>query len=411
MRHPQAPPPSQPAAAAPPALRLRVVGDDAEHLRQIRAVIERLPPSDVRFEPERQDDETADLVLVHFDGNEAGLSHVRRYAEATPRPVVAAILEDRSPLVMRKAVRAGADEILFFPPQADELLRVAVKVGERRRLGQLRKGGLICAVASLSGGSGVTTVATNLALALIRGGKKRVAIVDLALQSAGVEAALGLEADHGPSPLTLEEREIDSIRLESTMVRHESGLYVVTPPERLEDSDLVSDVAVGAVLELMRELFDFVVLDCGSHVDENIVTAWERCQRLLYLLPQSLGGARAAVRFAGLFERLALKSLKPEFVVNCYSARHAIGLEHLAQLLKSPVFAALPRDDRLLEMAQLKGQDLWRVNHRAPLARAIEQMAARLAESDEPAPAGAGRVGSFLKRLFPGGVKEARNEA
>ena len=28
-------------------------------------------------------------------------------------------------------------------------------------------------------------------------------------------------------------------------------------------------MTVGAVLDLMRQLFDYVIVDCGDHVDEN----------------------------------------------------------------------------------------------------------------------------------------------
>jgi len=88
------------------------------------------------------------------------------------------------------------------------------------------------------------------------------------------------------------ERKLDSIQLESALTKHPSGIYLLAAPKRIEDSELVADKTIGAVLELMRQLFDFVLVDCGGYIDENAVAAWERSDYLFYLLDQSIAAAR-----------------------------------------------------------------------------------------------------------------------
>ena len=69
------------------------------------------------------------------------------------------------------------------------------------------------------------------------------------------------------------------------------------------------DATVGATLDLMRQLFDFVIVDCGTHIDANTVAAWERSSHLFYVLDQSIGAARCAWRFVELVGRLGLQGV------------------------------------------------------------------------------------------------------
>jgi septum formation inhibitor-activating ATPase MinD len=113
---------------------------------------------------------------------------------------------------------------------------------------------------SLIGGTGVTSLAANLALALRYAFDKRVAVIDLDLQTGGLSVFLNLEPERTIMALAEGTRKLDSIQLESALSKHASGIYLLAAPKRIEDSELVSDATVGAILDLMRQLFDFVIV-------------------------------------------------------------------------------------------------------------------------------------------------------
>jgi len=50
--------------------------------------------------------------------------------------------------------------------------------------------------------------------------------------------------------------------------------------------------------------------------------------------------------------------------------------------LGRPIFAKIPRDEKVLERVQLRAQDLWQVGQASPLTRGIEELARRLANGD-----------------------------
>ena len=116
------------------------------------------------------------------------------------------------------------------------------------------------------------------------------------------------------------------------------------------------------MLDLIRQLFDYVIVDCGDHVDENAVAAWERSEHLFYVLDQSIAAARCAWRFIDLFERLGLTTLEPRFILNRLQLRrHPLTDKAIEATLAKPIYAKIPADARTFETIEMKAQDLFQV--------------------------------------------------
>ena len=385
-------------------LRVRLVGDADNSRADVRSALGALgdPPLELlEADPHANGEDAADpdVVMVLFNGGneDESLAYLQAQAEKTPRPALFALVHERSPVLMRRILRAGADELLFLPIDQGDATRALLKISETRRRAERRAGGVVCSFVSTVGGVGVTSLAGNLALALRYTFNKRVAILDLDLQTDGMAVFLNLEPERTIMQLCETDRRLDSIQLESVLTKHPSGIYLLAAPKRIEDGELVAEQTVGAVVDLMRQLFDFVIVDCGGYIDENAVAAWERSDYLLYLLDQSISAARCAWRFVDLFGRLGLSGVEPSFVLSRYVPHHPISEDQIIHTLGRPIYAKIPRDERVLERVQLRAQDLWQVAPTSPLARAIEDLARRLNNGGEST---AESNGSFVSRLF-----------
>lgn len=323
-----------------------------------------------------------DVVMVVVEGEESGaLGSIQRLARAAPHAPVFAFLPEHDAALMRRALRAGADELLFPPLDGAGTLRALLKLGQAREAAASGRGGAVISVASVAGGVGVSTVSANLALALAYGLKKRVGLVDLDLQQGALSVLLDLERERTTMmPLVGPGKRLDSIQLEAALSRHCSGVYLLAAPSKMEDGLRHCDVPVGAVLDLMRRLFDFVVVDCGNRVDRNTVAGWERSNELLYVVDQGLRSARVARRFADLGKRLGVRGLKPLVVLNRFSSGHSTGEAHIVQALGAPIFFKFARDDAVLRRALLQGQNLWQLAPTPALKRGFEKFARLLAE-------------------------------
>lgn len=371
-------------------LKVQLVGQGDDHRTEVRDALAALGDpllniNEIEPDPDAATDVNFDVTMVVFNGNdELSLSYLNTRAGQEPRPALFALLHDRSPDLMKRVLRAGADELLFLPLDPGDATRALLKISETRRREEVHVGGgTIVSLVSLIGGTGVTSLAANLALALRYAFDKRVAVVDLDLQTGGLSVFLNLEPERTIMTLTEGTRKLDSIQLESALSKHASGIYLLAAPKRIEDSELVTDATVGATLELMRQLFDFVIVDCGTHIDSNTVAAWEKSSHLFYVLDQSIGAARCAWRFVDLVGRLGLQGIEPNFILSRFVPGHPITEDQLSHTLAQSIHTRIPRDEKVLERVQLSAQDLWQVAPNSPLAKSVEDLARRLEVGSE----------------------------
>lgn len=369
--------------------RVEVVGGDKQGRAEIAKVLANL--EEPKFElaevdlPDNSGTRTEpELSIVVFSANEAAsMRYLESRARVTRRPALVAILPGHSPAAMRRVLRAGADEVLLQPLEPADLRRILLRLAEERRP---LEHGSIYSIASLCGGVGVTTLAGSLALALRYAFDQTVALIDLDLQSGGLDAFLHVEPDRTILPLTISSIALDPSSLEAMLTRHPSGVCLLAAPRRIDDCERVSDVTVGSALDHLRRSFDAVVVDCGRHVDANVVAAWERSDELLYVLDPSMAATRSAARFRELFDHLGLHGLEPAMLLNRFQTGDALDDAQIDRLAGVGLFAAVPRDDQLLERAELQALDPWQIAPDSKFVCAIEELARSLIHR-QPRPA------------------------
>jgi len=307
------------------------------------------------------------------------------------------LLADRSSELIQAALRAGADDVFSLPPSSDDALRALLRANAFRLRAGKRNPNELCALVSVSGGLGVSHLTVILGFAVRRLLEKRAALVDLDLQAAPLAVLLDVDPERTIADLADPTSPIDSIRLESVLAKHDSGLSLLAAPKQIEQAELVSAATVEAALKVLHVLFDVVLIDCGSHLNESSVVVFENSDHLLYVLDQSVTSIRAAQRFLNLYGRLGLNARQPHLVVNRYRSNDVIKLEQIETALHLPVFATVPLDNAVFRQMQVPGLDLWNISSGASLRRSFETLTRKLfvAEQSEAA-----TKPSLFSRLF-----------
>jgi pilus assembly protein CpaE len=311
------------------------------------------------------------IAVLGEDRQTWGLQ-LQELTDGGTRPAIIAAIEDRSGEAVRQALRAGADDVFFLPAEVSNLSRCLVRVSESRtRLGDRT---VVCAFSSVAGGVGVSTLTAAVGLAARRLDQRRVALIHLGMQSGALAALLDLNPEHTLSELADPSSKVDSLRLETTLTAHKSGLYLLAAPRRIEESEMVPADSIVAALAVMRELFDLILIDCGHHMSETLVTVWEHSTHLVYPVEQSVCSVRPAQRFLEMYARLGLNDLDLEFILNRYAPASPFTPEKIEAALQRPLAARVPRDDEALVQFQLGGADLGNVAPRSVTTAAIDQL-------------------------------------
>ena len=205
------------------------------------------------------------LVDIAPDGALLALRAIELLHQELPDAVIFAIGSMAQPQMIVSAMRAGAREYIERPTTTTDLLEAFVRqTSTRRKPGRETSRGKILTIVNAKGGSGATTVAVNLALAL-QSLQHSIALVDLA-PLGHCALHLNLKPSFTVTDAVTNLHRLDSSLLDSFMARHSGGLQVLagaSAPAPIEPS--ASDFA--RLFDTMAGLFRYIVVDASSRLD------------------------------------------------------------------------------------------------------------------------------------------------
>ena len=143
--------------------------------------------------------------------------------------------------------------------------------------------GKIITVFATKGGCGKTTLATNLAVCLHGGGSRRVCLVDLDLAFGDVAISLRLVPKRTLADAVAMGGDLDETGVVGLLTRFRPGLECVLAPVEPGDAERVPPAVVGKLLEVLRGMFDYVVVDTPPQFNEHVLKALD-CSDIHVLL-------------------------------------------------------------------------------------------------------------------------------
>src|SRR3989475_125831 len=205
------------------------------------------------------------LVDIPADNPTPAQRAIELLHQELPDSAVFAIGSLTHPQVIVNAMRAGAREFIERPTTTTDLLEAFVRLtAAQRRVRQEGPRGKVFSIVNAKGGSGATTVAVNLALAL-QSSHGQTALVDLApLGHAALH--LNVKPVFSVADATRNLHRMDSSLLESFMTRHSGGLQLLAganTPVGVEPST----AEFARLFDMLVSHFRYVVVDASSRMD------------------------------------------------------------------------------------------------------------------------------------------------
>src|SRR5271156_3972371 len=202
-----------------------------------------------------------DVVLVDIatDAIAPALRAIELLHQELPDSAVFAVGPMTHPQLIVSAMRSGVREYIERPTTTTDLLEAFVRLtSTRRKPGRENTRGKVFTVANAKGGSGATTVAVNLAIAL-QSIHHSTALVDLA-PLGHCALHLNLKPSFTVADAITNLHRLDSSLLDSFMARHEHGLQVLAGgATRTAIQPSASDFA--RLFDTMVGLFHYIVVD------------------------------------------------------------------------------------------------------------------------------------------------------
>jgi pilus assembly protein CpaE len=211
------------------------------------------------------------LVDIPADNSPLALRAIELLRQEMPDSAVFAVGNLNQPQIIVNAMRAGAREFIERPTTTTDLLEAFVRLtAAQRRVRQEGPRGKVFSIVNAKGGSGATTVAVNLALAL-QSQHGQTALVDLA-PLGHTALHLNVKPIFSVADATRNLHRMDSSLLESFMTRHSGGLQLMAGAN-------VPAAIDPSTAEFVR-LFDMLVTHY-RYVIVDLSTRFDACSRLI----------------------------------------------------------------------------------------------------------------------------------
>jgi len=277
---------------------------------------------------------------------------------------------------MRKAMKAGAYDFLPKPLVLDDLTNAVRSAGEKARdekskmvgnfpagasssggksSGSYNETGKIVVVFSPKGGTGTTTIATNLAIALNTPERKTV-LVDGNLQFGDVAIFLNEQSKTNITDLTSRVDELDPEVVKDVMVTHSaSGMHLLPAPPKPEHADAVKGDEFGRLLLYLKKLYPYVIVDSASSLTECVQSAMEVMDCMVLVTTQEIPSIKNCNLFLNLADQVRISREHIIFVLNRFNPQIGITAEKIKESLRQEVVLSIPEDDKVVQNSVNRG--------------------------------------------------------
>lgn len=340
-------------------------GNDAS----VVAELTRTDPAVVAIGPGLDDDEALGLVTA-FD---------------THRPDVTVIIVNEPSLqLLERALRSGARDVVAPDaprPELREAFEQALDAADRRRnaLAQTDLDApsrhVICVLAP-KGGTGKTTVSTNLAAGLALEAPGEVVIVDLDFQFGDVASALRMAPEHTFADIAVSDTAVDVTTVKVYLTGGENGLFALCAPEVPVDADQITPQHVQHVIALLASEFRYVVIDTGSGLDEGTLAVLNLCTDLVLVTSTDVPSVRATRKEVEMLDLLGLTDQRRHFVVNRSDARVGLPVSEVEATVGMEAAVTVP-SSRAVPISVNQGTPVLVSDRRSSVGEALTRLVSR----------------------------------
>ena len=287
------------------------------------------------------------LAVVDFDKDPAKAIESTQYLQQSlPGKVsVIALSNSRDPELLLLAMRAGCSEFLRKPFDEQVFAETLGRLDTQWSSSTQRAApdGSILAFFAAKGGVGTTTLAVHLALYLMQCHNKRTLLIDNRPELGHVCVYLGLDGSHSHfHEIVRNVGRLDSDLLKGFIVRHSSGLEVLSSPDVCGSSRTLDPEALARTLEFLRSEYDYIVVDCATALDENNMAIFDSSTKVYLVATPEIGAIRDLSRYVDSLTQTEFPTEKIDVVINRFSSRYAVNIEQIEKAIRLPVAIKLP---------------------------------------------------------------------
>lgn len=327
----------------------------------------------------------ADMRMPDMSGFDI-LQHLRRDPRYNQIPVIfltsVKTLEDKL-----KAFELGADDYLIKPFEPEELAARLDILARRAKALQLstelgtpsQNVPTTVALHSLRGGSGVSSLAVNLALSYYQIWEKPTLLIDTAFFASQVamllnvspRSTLGKFADFQAS-------DIDEAMIDDLINTHSSGLHFIASPRYPVATDVFNDQFWNSLFESLNKKYSFIVIDTPHDFSDTVISTLMNANNILLVVGPEMASLRVAVSAMKTYDQLGISLDKVKLVLNQTFPNSTIDKNQLQKAIGKTFDFEIPYDPTEVLRALNLGAPFVLTRSDLAISKKVEDMAYNL---------------------------------
>jgi pilus assembly protein CpaE len=319
------------------------------------------------------------LIYELGDNYDEDFSHIQKILDTENSPNIFIVSKSTNSDLILKAMQTGVTNFFPLPLEKDRLKKALLKIQHRAgdTLTSNEKRSRIINVIGSKGGVGTTTIAVNLAVDLaLNEPSKSVALIDMNPLYGEVSLFLDIQSTYTWGELVKNIDRVDTIYLMNALSRHESGLHVLLSPESLNGQPVDIDNRIGQMLTLMRQQFDFIVIDSGQRMNQAALQTIHMSNTVLLISTLSLPCLSNTNKLLGPLEKLGLLDQKNfHIIVNRLLKNSSITLKEAEKSINKDIYWTVPNEFNVSMSSINQGVPLMRAKPRSKIAKRINELA------------------------------------
>ena len=215
----------------------------------------------------------------------------------------------------------------------------------------------VIVITSGKGGVGKTTTTANVGAGLASLGQK-VVLIDTDIGLRNLDVVMGLENRIVYNLVDVVE---GNCRIKQALIKDKRypGLYLM-PSAQTRDKNAVSPEQMRKLVLVLKESFDYILLDCPAGIEQGFKNAIAGADRAFVVTTPEVSAIRDADRIIGLLEaneinrtELIVNRLRPDMI----KRGDMMSVEDVVDILSIPLLGAIP-DDESVVIATNQGEPL-----------------------------------------------------
>lgn len=285
-----------------------------------------------------------------------------------------------------RAMRAGCNEFLNKPAESKTLREALARFQATHLMDNAGKeAGRIITLYGAKTGVGTTTLAVHLAQNLVRKHRKRTLLIDHKHELGHVALYMGMkDSAYHFDELVRNANRLDTDLLNGFVVRHPSGLEVLTSPDQPSMHHKSSPSEMDQVLNFLRNHYEFILLDSSLDYKEIVAPIMRCSDEFAMIITPDVAALRDLARRLEAFNLDEETARKLRIIVNRSSGTDdAVNAEQIEAVVHHPVAVTLPNAYTDILRAINAGEPLP-PQHRSKFSDQINKWAERIVSSALP---------------------------